>query len=349
MVGEELGDRAKEVLGAIVREYIQSGTPVGSSSLRRTSDFDVSSATLRNVMADLEALGYLEKPHTSAGRVPTDRGYRFFVDTLVRTKEPAQRERELIEQGIASPELEGPIESVLQEAGKVLHFLSRHAGLVLAPRAAAARFDRIEFIRLRENRVLAILIGADGAVQNRPISLEFPVSAEELVHASNYLTELLRETPFEEIRGRISAQMEREQSLYDQLVSKALKLGFAASAPTASERVLIEGTGALLDGPDFADLVRIRALFKALEEKSQLLKLLDSVQRAGELQIFIGNESAFSASGDVTVIASPYGGPDRVLGAVGVIGPTRMNYQRVIPLVNFTAQVLSRVLEPSWL
>lgn len=348
MAGEELGERAKEVLSAIVREYIQTGTPVGSSSLLRTSEFDVSSATLRNVMADLEALGYLEKPHTSAGRIPTDRGYRFHVDTLVRTQEPAQRERELIEQGITPPEGEGPIEGVLQEASRVLHALSRHAGLVLTPRTAAARIERIELIRLRENRVLAILIGADGAVQNRPVTLEFPVSAEELVHASNYLTELLRETPFEQVRARIAAELERERTLYDALAAKALKLGFAASAPTASERVLIEGTGALADDPDFADLERLKALFKALEQKGQLLKLLDSVQEAGQLRIFIGNESAFSASGDVTVIASPYGGKDGVLGAVGVIGPTRMNYQRVIPLVSFTAQVLGRVLEPGW-
>lgn len=349
MGGEELGDRAKDVLGAIVREYIQTGTPVGSSSLRRSSEFDVSSATLRNVMADLEALGYLEKPHTSAGRIPTDRGYRFFVDTLVRSQEPAPRERALIEQGIPTSDVDASVETVLQEAGKVLHFLSRHAGLVLTPRTQAERVERIEFVRLRENRVLAILIGVDGSVQNRPVSLDFAVSAEELVRASNYLTELLRETPFQDLRGRISAQMEREQALYDALVSKALKLGFAASAPAVPDRVFIEGTGTLLNTPDFADLERIRGLFKALEEKSQLLELLDTVQRAGQMRIFIGNESAFSASGEVTVIASPYGGPDRMLGAVGVIGPTRMNYQRVIPLVNFTAQVLSRVLEPTWL
>jgi heat-inducible transcriptional repressor len=349
VVGEELGDRARDVLRAIVREYIQSGTPVGSSSLRRTSDFDVSSATLRNVMADLEALGYLEKPHTSAGRIPTDRGYRFFVDTLVRTQEPAPRERALIEQGIPASEAEASVETVLQEASRVLHFLSHHAGLVITPRTRADRVARIEFIRLRENRVLAILIGKDGSVQNRPVSLEFAISPEELVRASNYLTELLHETPFPELRGRIAAQMEKDQAAYDALVAKALKLGFAASAHAEPERMFIEGTGALLDAPDFADLERIRALFRALEEKSQLLELLDSVQDAGQLRIFIGNESAFSASGDVTVIASPYGGPDRVLGAVGVIGPTRMNYQRVIPLVNFTAQVLSRVLEPTWL
>ena len=342
MVGEELGERAREVLSAIVREYIQTGTPVGSHSLRRTSEFDVSSATLRNVMADLEALGYLEKPHTSAGRVPTDRGYRFFVDTVVRTREPLPRDRALIEQQLTTDQ--GELTEVLEQTSRMLHALSTHAGLVLTPRAAAVLFERIEFVRLRENRVLAILIGRNGEVQNRAVTLDFSVSGDELVQASNYLSELLRETPLEEVRGRLEAQLEREQALYDALMQKALKLGLLASAVSADERVLIEGKDSFFESREFADLERIRTLFRALEEKGQILRLLDRVQRANELQIYIGTESEFS--GDVAVIASPYGPAGRVLGAVGVIGPTRMNYQRVIPLVNFTAQVLSRVLEP---
>ena len=344
MVGEELGERAREVLSAIVREYIQTGVPVGSSSLRRVSEFDVSTATLRNVMADLEALGYLEKPHTSAGRVPTDRGYRFYVDTLVRTREPAPRERALIEQQIGEGEAE--LTGKLQEASRILHALSSHAGLVLAPRPSAVRVERIEFLRLRENRVLAILIGQNGEVQNRAVALDFPITPEELVRAGNYLPELLCEAPLEEVRGRIAAQLERDQALYDALMMKALKLGLAASAVSGGDQVLIEGTDTFFDAKGLADFERIRGLFKALEEKQQLLALLDRVQRSNELQIYIGGESAFSSVGDVAVIASPYGTADRMLGAVGVIGPTRMNYQRVIPLVNFTAQVLGRVLEP---
>jgi heat-inducible transcriptional repressor len=341
IVGEELGERAREVLSAIVREYIQTGMPVGSHNLRRESGFDVSTATLRNVMADLEALGYLEKPHTSAGRIPTDRGYRFFVDAVVRTREPLPRDRALIEQQLTQ---ENELNEVLEQTSRMLHALSTHAGLVLAPRPAAVLFERIEFVRLRENRVLAILIGRNGEVQNRAVSLDFQVSPEELVRASNYLSELLHESPFEELRGRVVAQLEQEQALYDALSQKALKLGLAASAVGGDERVLIEGKDSFFESREFADLERLRTLFRALEEKGQLLKLLDRVQKANELQIYIGTESEFS--GDVAVIASPYGPAGRVLGAVGVIGPTRMNYQRVIPLVNFTAQVLSRVLEP---
>ncbi|MHB8875248.1 MAG: heat-inducible transcriptional repressor HrcA [Myxococcaceae bacterium] len=342
-MGEELGEREREVLRAVVQEYISSGDPVGSSQLARKAEFDVSSATMRHVMADLEALGFLEKPHTSAGRVPTDQGYRFYCDALLNLREPGAKDRELIEQGLAQ---NTGADDAYQEASKVLHFLSRHAGVVLTPRPAASVFERIEFVRLREDRVLTILVGRAGQVQNKVVSLDFPVSAEELVQAANYLNELLQKTSLEGLRGKILAELEQERAQYDALSAKALKLGAAATDLSAgSERVLIEGTGSFLDSPEFADIERMRALFRALDEKHKLLALLDRVQRANEMQIFIGAESDFSSSGDVSIIASPYGSGDQVLGTVGVIGPTRMNYQRIIPLVNFTAQVLSRVLD----
>jgi heat-inducible transcriptional repressor len=340
-----LGEREREVLRAVVQEYIATGGPVGSQQLTRRAEFDVSSATMRNVLADLEALGYLEKPHTSAGRVPTDRGYRFYVDTLVRLKDPGPRERELIEQGFAQ---EAGVEGTVQEASRILHSLTRHAGVVLTPRAAGTLLQRLEFVRLRENRVLAVLVGAGGQVQNKVLTVEFALSADELVRASNYLSELLREVPLERAHERIRTEMEHEQALYNALTAKALKLGVAATegeGASLGERVRIEGTGSFLENPEFADVERMRALFRALDEKHKLLALLDRVQRAREMQIFIGTESEFSSAPDVTVIASPYGTRDLVLGTVGVIGPTRMNYQRIIPLVNFTAQVLGRMLE----
>jgi heat-inducible transcriptional repressor len=339
---DELGDRAQEVLRALVREYIDTGAPVGSSQLARRADFDVSPATLRSVMADLEALGYLEKPHTSAGRIPTDRGYRFFVDTQLRLREPAPRDRELIEQGIPTqPNVEG----ALQEAGRVLHFLTRHAGIVLVPSPAAGTLKRIDFVRLREDRVLAILVGQDGGVRNKVLGVGFPVTGEELVRAANYLNALLAELTFDEARLRIQEELSREQALLDAQVGKALRLGYAATDLSTPERVLIEGAGSFLETPEFADVERMRALFKALEEKQKLLSLLDQVQRARQMQIFIGNESAFSSAGDVSVVATPYGTAERTVGTVGVIGPTRMNYSRIIPLVRLTAQVLGRVLE----
>jgi heat-inducible transcriptional repressor len=337
----ELGERQREVLRAIILEYISKGDPVGSSHLVRRPEFDVSSATLRNVMADLEELGFLEKPHTSAGRVPTDLGYRFYIDTLLQLGEPAREEREMIQQGIAP---DAPVEDAFQEASRVLHFMTRHAGVVQTPRASAVVFHRIEFVRLRENRVLAILVSRDGHVQNKLLSLDFSMTNEELVHAANYLNELLREVPLEDLRARLQSELEQERALYDDLAAKALKLGFAAADIPRPDRVLIEGAGSLLETPEFADVEKMKALFRVLDEKSKLLELLDRVQRAREMQIYIGAESEFSSAGDVTVIASPYGSADQILGTVGVIGPTRMNYQRIIPLVKFTAEVLSGVL-----
>lgn len=341
-MSEELGEREKEVLRAVVQEYIFTGGPVGSQQLTRRPEFDVSSATMRNVLSDLEELGFLEKPHTSAGRVPTDRGYRFYVDTLVKLRDPTPRDRELIHAGLVQ---ESNLEDLLSDASRVLHSLTRHAGVVLTPRPDAAVFQRIEFVRLREDRVLAILVGQNGQVHNKALTVDFPLTSDELIKASNYLSELLREVPLEEARERIRVEMDQEQALYNALTAKALRLGAAATDLQTPERVLIEGTGSFLEQPEFADVERMRALFRALDEKHKLLHLLDRVQRTKEMQIFIGAESEFSAAGDVTVIASPYGTGEQVLGTVGVIGPTRMDYRRVIPLVNFTAQVLSRVLE----
>jgi heat-inducible transcriptional repressor len=340
-MSDELGEREREVLRAVVQEYITTGGPVGSQQLSRKAGFDVSSATLRNVLADLEELGFLEKPHTSAGRVPTDRGYRFYVDTLVRLKDPAPKDRELIHAGLAQ---DSKLEDILGEASRILHSLTRHASVVITPRLEAAVFQRIEFVRLREDRILAVLVGLNGQVQNKAITVDFPVTSDELLKASNYLSELLREVPLEEAQ-----EMDQEQALYNALTAKALKLGAAATDLQTPEagRVRIEGTGSFLEQPEFADVERMRALFKTLDEKHKLLQLLDRVQRAREMQIFIGAESEFSAPGELSVIASPYGSREQVLGSVGVIGPTRMNYQRIIPLVNFTAQVLSRVLDQS--
>jgi heat-inducible transcriptional repressor len=336
---DDLGEREREVLRAVVQEYISSGEPVGSSQLARRSDFEVSSATVRNVMSDLEELGFLEKPHTSAGRVPTDRGYRFYCDTLLKLRDPLPKERELIQQGLATT-----ADGAFEEASRVLHQLTHHAGVVLTPRPSTIVLDRLEFVRLRDDRMIAILIGRNGQVQNKLVTLEFGVTAEELQRAANYLNELLARVPLEELRGKILAELEQEKAQYDATVKRALAIGVAATEHAADERVLIEGTGSFLEAPEFADVERARALFRALDEKNKLLHLLDRVQRAREMQIFIGAESEFSSAGDVSVIASPYGTGDQVLGTVGVIGPTRMNYQRVIPLVNFTAQVLSRLL-----
>ena len=343
-MAEELDDRARDVLRAVVQEFISSGEPVGSQQLTRKGEFEVSPATMRNVLSDLEALGFLEKPHTSAGRVPTDQGYRFFVDTLLNLRSPSQADQQLIESGLSGL---GAVEDRLQEAGRVLHTLSRHAGVVLIPRASAGLITRIELVRLGDERALAILVGQGGQVQNKLLLLDGPVTPDELQRSANYLNELLSSgATIEDLRSRILQELDAQRMQYDEVTARALKLGAAATDVSSTERVVIEGQGSFLESPEFAeDVRRMRALFKALDEKHKLLSLLDRVQRAREMQIFIGAESEFSSQGAVTVIASPYGTDGQVLGTVGVIGPTRIDYQRVIPLVNFTARVLSRVLK----
>lgn len=342
-MADELDDRTRDVLRAVVQEFIVTGDPVGSSQLTRRGEFEVSPATMRNVLSELEELGYLEKPHTSAGRVPTDQGYRFFVDSLLQLKEPSPHDKQLIEAGLVSTS----VEERLADAGRVLHMLSKHAGVVLIPRPSASRLSRIEFVRLRDDKVLAILVGRGGEVQNKLVSIDFAVSADDLAQAANYLNELFHSAAsIEDVRSRILQELESERAQYDDLISRALKLGAAATDVSSSERVVIEGTGSFLEQREFAeDVKRMRALFRALDEKHKLLQLLDRVQRAREMQIFIGAESEFSSQGDVTLVATPYGTGEAVVGTVGVIGPTRMDYQRVIPLVSLTAQVLSRGLK----
>lgn len=342
---DELEERARDVLRVVVQEFIASGDPVGSQQLTRSGEFEVSPATMRSVLSELEALGYLEKPHTSAGRVPTHQGYRYFVDSLLQLKSPSAADQHLIEAGLSSV---GPaVEDRMQEAGKVLHNISRHAGVVLIPRPSAGTLQRIEFVRLSSERALAILVGQTGQVQNKLVTLDRPITIDELQQAGNYLNELLRNaSSIEEVRSRILQELESERIQYDEVTARALRLGAEATDVSSTERVVIEGTGSFLESPEFAeDVRRMRALFRALDEKHKLLSLLDRVQRAREMQIFIGAESEFGSQGDVTVIASPYGTEEQVLGTVGVIGPTRLDYQRVIPLVNFTARVLSRMLK----
>ena len=344
-MAEPLSDRARDVLHAIIREYIVTGGPVGSQQLARTSSFEVSSATLRNVMADLEELGYLEKPHTSAGRVPTGPGVpllRRHPDSPARPEPPRPRAHPA-----RHPHQRGPLEESLQEAGRILHFLTRHAGVVVTPRPTSGTFHRIEFVRLREDRVLAILVDQDGQVHNRPVSAglrDVPGGAGPGLQLPQRAA---GEAPPRAGPGTASSRSwPRTRRAYDQLVGEGAEA--RARSPPASpptEKVFIEGTGSFLDAPEFADVERMKSLFRALEEKTRLMALLDRVQRAREMQIFIGHESDLSPGGDVSLVATPYGPADRSLGTVGVIGPTRMNYQRVIPLVQFTAQVLSSALE----
>lgn len=345
----DLGKREREILRAVVQDYIQTGEPVASQPLLARHDLDVSPATVRNVMADLEALGLIEKPHASAGRVPTERGYRLFVDTLLKVRPPSSAERERIEK--VAQEASG-VSSLLESTAGLLHSLSHHAGVVTTPRAVSDPVRQVEFLRLRENRVLAIFVSEAGLVSNKLVHLEFPMDVGELERAANYLNEklaaaggALRASPLAAVRERILADMRDDQSALQGLLAKALKLAERAlSTPASGEQVLVDGEESFLDSPEFSDVAKARAVLRAFAEKDRILRVLDRVIAARDVRIFIGAESELAAVPDVSVVAAPYGRAGVVLGALAVIGPTRMNYGRVIPLVDLTARQISRAL-----
>jgi heat-inducible transcriptional repressor len=346
--GGELDRREREVLRALVHDYIVTGEPVASQPLLSRHDLDCSPATVRSVMSDLEALGFLEKPHASSGRIPTERGYRLYVDALLKMRPPSPQDRDRIERLAHEA---SDIGALLEGAADLLHSLSHHAGVVTTPRPRTDPVRQLEFVRLRENRVLAVFVSAAGIVTNKLVQLEFAMEPAELERAANYLNEKLQAAAADDgasladLRERILGDMRADQSALSDLLQKALVLAEQTfSAEPAPERVLHHGEESFLDAPEFADVQKARALLRAFAEKDRILRVLDRVLNAHEVQIFIGAESEFAAVPDVSVVAAPYARGDRVLGTLAVVGPTRMNYARVIPLVDLTAKQISLAL-----
>ncbi len=331
-----LGERERLILKGIIEDFIATGEPVGSQQL--APRLDVSSATVRSVMAELEAQGLLEKAHTSSGRRPTDAGYRYYVDALVTVKETARTDRQHIERTVAAA---GDSSSRLVEASHLLHELSRHAGVVASPRSGPTRLRQIDLLRVRADQILAVLVTPEGLIHNKLLHVDFPVSTEDLARATRTLNQLLTGQTVEEARERLDREVREGRAAYDRLLERALGLIERAVTGVSVAEVVMSGQSTLLSSPDL-DLTRARALFEALEEKKRLLRILDQAASAGTLQIYIGAESDL---GDVAIVASPYRVEGQVLGTVGVIGPVRMDYGKVIPLVEFTARTVSRALE----
>ncbi len=338
----ELGRREREVLRAIVQDYIHSGEPIASQPLLARHDLECSPATVRNVMADLEALGFLEKPHASSGRIPTERGYRLYVDALLKVRPPTSADRERIEKvAQAAP----AVDSLLESTAELLHSLSHHAGVVTTPRPVSDPTRHLEFVRLREERVLAVFVSQAGIVTNKLVQLDFPMEASDLERAATYLNEKLAATPLGSLRDAILADMRADETTLHDLLAKALRLAEQTfAAPPGGGELLVEGEESFLEAPEFADVQKARALLRAFAEKDRILRVLDKALSGSSVQIFIGAESDFASVPDVSVVAAPYGRGEQVLGTLAVIGPTRMNYGRVIPLVDLTARELSRAL-----
>lgn len=347
MEGLVEGKRNRQVLEAIIIEYIRSGQPVGSRAIAKKYGLNVSPATIRNVMADLEDLGLLYQPHTSAGRVPTDLGLRVYVDSILKIQQLSVGDRERIRRAYRGGVR--PLENLLEETSRVLSNFSRQTGLVLTPKFASTKFKRIDFIRLRPNIILAILVSQAGTVHNTLVDVEEDVSQEELDRYSRYLSDMLKDLTLHQVKERLLAEMKKEKVLFDSLLSRALELSRQALYRDMEESTLfIGGRMNLLEHPEFTDVEQMRRVFAAFEEKNKIIELLEKSTSAEGVHIFIGSESEVEDMVGISLIASPYTTSEEVLGTLGVIGPTRMDYSRIIPLVDYTARLLSRMLEETY-
>jgi heat-inducible transcriptional repressor len=348
----ELNERSKQIFRQIVDTYVETGEPIGSRTISRRPDQRLSPASIRNVMADLEDAGLLYSPHTSAGRVPTELGLRFYVDGLLEKGNLTEGERQSIESQCVGAGRS--VEAVLSEASGALSGLSHYAGLVLAPKTEHP-FKQVEFLPLGPGRALVVVVTNNGMVENRAIELPVEIGTSALMEASNYLTARLAGRSLEEAKAEIEREIAEQRSQLDTLAQKAVQAGLATwTLDNAQDEgvLIVRGQARLLDDvTTLSDLERIRTLFAALETRKTMLKLIDLVQGADGVQIFIGAENQlFGLSGCTTVVA-PYvaaedggGNRPRVVGAIGVIGPTRMNYARIVPMVDYTSRVVSRIL-----
>lgn len=344
-----LNERSREIFRQIVESYLATGEPVGSRNVSRILPISLSPASVRNVMSDLEQLGLIYAPHTSAGRLPTELGLRFFVDALMQVGDLTDADRRAIEAQIAGAGANKSVEAVLADASQMLSGLTRSAGIVLTTKSNV-RLKHIEFVRLEPERALAVLVAEDGQVENRVLNVAPGLPTSALIEAANFLNARIRGKTLAELRSEIEKAVSEGQAELDQLTQKIIAAGLASwSGGDDDERQLIvRGHANLLeDLRALDDLERVRSLFDALETKRGVIDLLGRAERGEGVRIYIGSENKlFSLSGSSTIVAPYRDAQGRIVGVIGVIGPTRLNYARVIPMVDYTARVVSRLLTP---
>jgi heat-inducible transcriptional repressor len=339
----ELTDRARDVFRIVVDSYLETGAPVGSRTISKISMLNLSPASIRNVMQDLEELGLLAAPHTSAGRMPTETGLRLFVDGMMQASEPSAEERAAIE---ARAVEHGPVEEALANTTAALSGLSACAGLVLVPKAEPV-LRQFGFVPLSRDRALAVLVGEDGSVENRVVELPGGADAASLQQAANYMSATLGGLTLSEARARVGQEMRAQQAALDSAAAALVERGLAVWSEDGGRRpvLIVRGQARLIDATATEDLDRVRQLLDELEGKEEIARLLDSAREGEATRIFIGSENKLFALSGSSVIAKPVRSMDgRVVGVVGVIGPTRLNYARVVPMVDFTAATLARLL-----
>ena len=341
----QLNDRSREIFRQIVDSYLTTGEPLGSRNLSRLITTPLSPASVRNVMADLEQLGLIYAPHTSAGRLPTELGLRFFVDALMQIGDLNENERRNIESQVAGAGKS--VDNVLAEASGLLSGLTRTAGVVLASKLNV-RLKHIEFVRLEPERALVVMVSEDGQVENRVVPLPLGLPSSALIEATNFLNARIRGKTLEESKAELERALADSQAELDQLTQKVVAAGLASwsGGESGARQLIVRGQAHLLDDlKAVEDLERVRLLFDALETRREVIDLLGRAERADGVRIFIGSENKlFSLSGSSTIIAPYHDGQGRIVGVIGVIGPTRLNYARVIPMVDYTAKVVGKMI-----
>ena len=335
----DIGARAKKILHAVVSEYLATGEAVGSQTVTRRYGLEVSAATVRTVMGDLEEAGLLKHAHTSGGRLPTERGLRYYVDMLLRVRSLTTGEKDEIRERLTAG---GDVPDVMQRTSRLLRELSHLTVVVQAPRPESDVVQHLEFVQLREGQLLAVIAAASGQIQNKLVPVDFALTGGDLDRINNYLNELMTGLTLEQARVRLIEEVKSDRAAHDELVNRALKLASAAVPAAPASEVLVDGQSNLLAGK--ADLERAKLLLRTLEEKDLVVRLLERTLSAPGICVFIGAEANLADLTDVSVVAAPYGPEGRPLGTIGVIGPARMNYSRVIPLVDFTAETIGEAI-----
>ena len=338
----ELTERHRDVLRVIIQDYIASAEPVGSRSVARKYGFRLSPATIRNVMADLAECGYLAQPHTSAGRIPTDRGYRIYVDSLMDRCPLTRAQEGMIEKRFCH--VQGEVGDLMREATKLLSGLSRSVGVVLAPRVDQLAVRRIEFVQQSAERILVILVTTSGQVHHKMVALDEVIPQEALNKMARLLNAMVEGMSLSRVRQLLVKKMAEEKAMYDELLRQALKLGQKSFAGEMEGEVYIDGTTNIMHEPEFADVEKMRAIFVAFEETSKLVRILDQCLGQQGLTIIIGSENVLREWQRLSLVMAPYYSGEQLLGTLGVIGPTRLDYDKIVPLVDFTARLVSRSL-----
>jgi heat-inducible transcriptional repressor len=341
---DHLDERAQKLLRILVDKYIREGQPVGSRTLSRESGLDLSPATIRNIVADLEELGFVQSPHTSAGRVPTIKGYRFFVDTLIKLTPPRGDELLRFSQGLN--EAAGDPQAVALSVSNLLSAVTQLAGIVTVPRRAQTALRQIEFLALSGQRVLAILVVNDREVQNKILNVNRDFTGDELRRAANYLNEQFAGRSLPQVRERLLNELQQTRASMNALMIEAIELAKQVFPEAEPEpELVVAGETNLMGIDQVADVERLKGLFEAFGRQRDILHLLDQSMKAEGVQIFIGHESGYELLDSYSIVAAPYTAEDDTMGVLGVIGPTRMAYERVIPIVDVTAKLLGRALK----